>query len=244
MNKIIYTTMSAVFSGLEKHETLVNNLVNVSTNQFNEKHVNFHSIFANNIHNNFITSVVPSTYIKENILYESKDKKSFSISTQNENFWLVVKYNFRKYYINKGIINTENNKLRINNFTLINEDGKEIFIPEGLDIKVSSNGNIYYNDYNGELKKIERLKFIFSPKKNLIEHSNQLFTLKNEVNDFNHLDNNKEFRLILNDSKINNVKVENLVVDMINNIRYCELNMKMIQNIQDNYNFGIKILNI
>ncbi|CAL4043030.1 Flagellar basal-body rod protein FlgF [Buchnera aphidicola (Tetraneura ulmi)] len=252
MNNTINTSILTANKILKKSEILANNLANVSTSGFKSQ---LRTILNSPINDGKITksnsysflSNIPKYDFSNGFIRDTHDPLNLAIKNAG---WFVVKDNKNKeLYTRNGKLEINNlGQLTINQCKVIDKNGKFIYIPINCIPTFSTDGTITITSYNNNKKhkqKIGKIKIININVSKIKKNKNGFFQLEEKINK-NKKDvfiKNKDAKIIQGALEDSNVNLTENLVEMIDNTRQFEMQMKMINLCNENEQKANSILN-
>lgn len=243
MDRVIYTMMNAAISTLERHSITANNLSNVSTPGFRAQIPTAQpiSIKGPTLSTRTLSiTTTPTHNDNPGSIYYSGN--NLDVAIMNEGWLTVQLKNGTEGYTKNGRITiNEEGKLKIKNYPLISSEGSEIEVPPGAALTISNNGVISVlgaGDSPKSIVSVGKLKLVKAKTNEFHLNNNGIFTTyKNKK-----LLEDNSVKLISGAFEESNVHSVDAIINIINNARNFEINMKIINDINENSRLSNQIL--
>ncbi|HET9678852.1 MAG TPA: flagellar hook-basal body complex protein [Buchnera sp. (in: enterobacteria)] len=243
MNNTINNSILAVNRILKKSEILANNLANVSTSGFKSQlrtilnfPINNGKIPRSNSHS--FLSNLPKYDFSNGLIKDTHDPMNLAIKDEG---WFVVKDKKNKeLYTRNGRLEINNSgKITINQYSLMDCDGHSIYIPVNCTPTVSTDGIvtiIRYKKNRAYQQKIGKIKIVHINISKIAKNKNGFFELSEKIkkNEKKFFIKNKKPQLVQGALEDSNVNLTENLVEMIDNTRQFEMQMKMIHLCDEN----------
>ncbi|AFA40906.1 flagellar component of cell-proximal portion of basal-body rod [Wigglesworthia glossinidia endosymbiont of Glossina morsitans morsitans (Yale colony)] len=243
MDRAIYTMMNAAISESERHSITANNLSNASTSGFRAQIPTAKSIPIQGPTLSTRTLSIATTPMHSSApgpIYYSGNNLDVAIMNDG---WLTVqlKNGTEGYTKNGNITINEEGKLKVKNYPLLSSEGSEIEIPPGASLTISNDGVISVlgaGDSPKSIVSIGKLKLVKAKPNEFYLNNNGIFmTYKNKK-----LTEDTSVKLISGAFEESNVQTIDAIIKIINNARNFEINMKIINDINENSRLSNQIL--
>ncbi|MBU3723994.1 MAG: flagellar basal body rod protein FlgF [Burkholderiaceae bacterium] len=234
MDRIAYTAMTGAKHTMGQLATTSNNMANVHTPGFREQVAAFRAVPLEGEQADsraFVVDSTPTAYFNPGAI-ESTDNP-FDVAIATQGFFAVRRADGSEVYTRNGrFFRDENGVLRIGRDVSVMGEGGEITIPRNAEVEISNNGIVWVRE-NGEqrLNQVAQLKLVNPNIRDLVRAEDGFFELpKNQPP----AELDASVRVRQGAYETSNVNAANAMVQMINQTRMFELNMRVIQTAEQN----------
>ncbi|XBC39552.1 MAG: flagellar basal-body rod protein FlgF [Buchnera aphidicola (Chaetogeoica yunlongensis)] len=245
MESLINTIENTCSKIFQNQEIIANNIANASTTGFKSE-LESKIILSHNNKNNLIETKNIYKHYKNNTQgMFKKTNQPLDFAIKNKNSWFVIKLNPKTiaYTKNGHFKINSNRKLMIQNHAVLGTNG-DIVIPNNTEIIISSNGVVSIKKDNETNYPIAKLRFKTFNINNLIHDKNGFYLLNKNSKIEKNKENNANVQLIPGTLEDSNVNLEENLINMIENSRKFDTQMKILSMYNENTQLYNKFLNL
>lgn len=234
IDRIAYTAMTGAKHTMGQLATTSNNMANVHTPGFREQVAAFRAVPLEGEQADsraFVVDSTPTAYFNPGAI-ESTDNP-FDVAIATQGFFAVRRADGSEVYTRNGrFFRDENGVLRIGRDVSVMGEGGEITIPRNAEVEISNNGIVWVRE-NGEqrLNQVAQLKLVNPNIRDLVRAEDGFFELPSNQPP---AELDASVRVRQGAYETSNVNAANAMVQMINQTRMFELNMRVIQTAEQN----------
>jgi flagellar basal-body rod protein FlgF len=245
MDKLIYTAMTGAKHILDQQATTAHNLANATSTGFKAQVDAFRAVPVlgqGAATRAFVVDATVGADFKPGSIQHTG--RELDVAVQGDG-WLVVQRpdGSEGYTRNGSLTVNENGVLQTSNGLTVMGDGGPISIPPDVTVAIAKDGTISSvstNTLPGPATIIGRLKLVNPSESNLVRSEEGLFVTK----DGNPAPADVNVNLVGGALESSNVNVVDAMVNMISLARQFEMQMKMIQNAENNANKAGQLFNM
>lgn len=245
MDRMIYTAMTGAKHLLEQQATTAHNLANATSTGFKAQVDSFRAVPV--IGNTLATRtfVVDATVGADfNPGAIQSTNRDLDVAVQGKGWLVVQRADGSEAYTRNGSLKvSENGLLQTASGLTIMGDGGPISIPPDVTISIGKDGtvsSVSNATLPGPSNAIGRLKLVNPPEENLVRSEDGLFTSKNGTPP----EADANVTVVSGALESSNVNVVDAMVTMISLARQFEMQMKLMQNAENNANKAAQLLNL
>jgi len=247
MDRIIYTAMNGAVRTLEHQAALTNNMANVSTPGFREQLALYRSVPITgdgSLPTRVTTAAsTPGSNMQPGPLQTTGRELDVAVSGDA---WLAVKTPQGEAYTRAGSlrIDADGQLLAANGLPLLDADGAAISLPANATVSIAADGAIsaLTADDKGTPQVVAQIKRVNPDARTLTRGDDGLFRLLDGDGKPQAAPHAPEVRLVAGSVEDSNVNPAQVMVGLIDNARRFEMQMKAIQNADQNAQRANQIL--
>lgn len=242
IDKLVYTAMTGAKHAMGQMTTTTNNLANANTPGFREMVATFRAVpLAGDGAGTraFVVDSTPGASFKPGTIESTGNPLDFAI--QGEGFFAVRRDDGSEAYTRAGRFYTDSTgALKLGQGLTVVGEGGDLSIPAGSQIEVGSDGTLSVRIGNeAAFNQIGKIKLVKPDEASLQRAKDGLFELPNAGAEVDATVRVKQGAI-----ETSNVSASNAMVQMIAQTRMFELNMKMLQNAQENSRAANQLLSM
>ncbi|MBC3916405.1 flagellar basal-body rod protein FlgF [Undibacterium sp. CY18W] len=245
MDRLVYTAMTGAKHILEQQATTSHNLANVSTTGFRAQLDSFRAVpvLGDGLPTRaFVVDSTAGTDFSTGSMQVTG--RELDVAVQGKGWLAVEKPDGSEVYTRHGSLKvSENGILQTQDGLNLVGDGGPITIPPEVSIEIAKDGTVStipMGTKPGAVQVIGRLKLVNPPEENLVRGEDGLFKTK----DGTAVDADPVVTVAGGMLENSNVNVVESMVSMINLARSFELQMKLLQNAENNASKASQILTL
>lgn len=245
MDRLVYTAMTGAKHILEQQATTSNNLANVSTTGFRAQLDSFRAVPVKSEGlqtRAFVVDATVGTDFSTGSLQITG--RELDVAVQGKGWLAVEKPDGSETYTRAGSLKlSENGILQTQNGLNLVGDGGPITIPPDVSIEIAKDGTVSTVPSGSKPNAVQiigRLKLVNPPEENLVRGDDGLFKTK----DGTAIDADPAVTVAGGMLENSNVNVVESMVSMINLARSFEMQMKLLQNAENNAGKATQILTL
>lgn len=245
MDRLVYTAMTGAKHILEQQATTSHNLANVSTTGFRAQLDSFRAVpvLGDGLPTRaFVVDSTAGTDFSTGSMQVTG--RELDVAVQGKGWLAVEKPDGSEAYTRHGSLQvSENGILQTRDGLNLVGDGGPITIPPEVSIEIAKDGTVStipMGTKPGAVQVIGRLKLVNPPEENLVRGEDSLFKTK----DGTAVDADPAVTVAGGMLENSNVNVVESMVSMINLARSFELQMKLLQNAENNASKASQILTL
>jgi len=235
MDRLIYTVMTGAKHALEQQATTSNNLANATTTGFRAQIDQFRAVPVQGAilpTRAFVVDSTTGSDFRAGAIQQTG--RELDVAVQGDGWITVQAADGSEAYTRNGSLKLdENGVLQTHDGLNVMGDGGPLSIPPGRNVAVAKDGTISLVPDGSAAKgltSIGRLKLVNPPTADLVRGDDGLFRLK----DGQAADTDPNVKLVSGALESSNVNVVDAMVNMISLARAFDMNMKLLQNAQNN----------
>jgi flagellar basal-body rod protein FlgF len=245
MDRMIYTAMTGAKHILEQQATTAHNLANATSTGFKSQVDSFRAVPV--ISDGLATRafVVDATVGADfNPGAIQSTNRDLDVAVQGKGWFVAQRADGSEGYTRNGSFKvSENGVLQTSSGLTLMGDGGPISIPPDVAVSIAKDGtvsSVSNNTSPGPSNVIGRLKLVNPPETNLIRGEDGMFNTK----DGNPAEVDANVVVISGALESSNVNVVDAMVSMISLARQFEMQMKLMQNAENNANKASQLLSL
>jgi flagellar basal-body rod protein FlgF len=232
MDRLIYTAMTGATHAMAQQATTANNLANINTTGFRAQLDSFRAVQVQGEGLPTRAFVVDSTVgsdFRPGVIQQTGRELDVALQSKG---WLVVQAadGSEAYTRNGSLQVNEAGLLQTREGLAVMGDGGEISLPPDGQIAIAKDGTVSVRSQGGTMSSVGRIKLVNPPEDQLVRGEDGLFRMQDgssaEV-DINAV-------LVAGALESSNVNPVNEMVNMIAQARLYDMNMKLMQNAEQN----------
>jgi flagellar basal-body rod protein FlgF len=232
MDRLIYTAMTGAKHVMEQQAATANNLANINTTGFRAQLNSFRAVQVQGEGlptRAFVVDATVGSDFRPGVIQQTGRELDVALQSQG---WLVVQAadGSEAFTRNGSLQVNESGQLQTREGLNVMGDGGEISLPPDGEVAIAKDGTISIRSNTGATSSVGRIKLVNPPEDQLVRGEDGLFRLKDggtaEV-DINAV-------LVSGALESSNVNPVNEMVDMIAQARLYDMQMKMLQNAEQN----------
>ncbi|MBC3932852.1 flagellar basal-body rod protein FlgF [Undibacterium curvum] len=245
MDRLVYTAMTGAKHVLEQQATNSHNLANATTNGFRAQLDSFRAVPVQNAEIPTRAFVVDSTVGADFTTGAMQiTGRELDVAVQGKGWLVVERPDGSEAYTRAGSLKlSENGVLQTQNGQNVLGDGGPITIPPDVSIAIAKDGTVSTvpnGNRPNAVQVVGRLKLVNPPEENLVRADDGLFRTK----DGTVPDADPAVGVAGGMLENSNVNVVESMVTMINLARQFEMQMKLLQNAENNETKASQILSL
>jgi len=245
MDRLVYTAMTGAKHILEQQATNSHNLANATTNGFRSQLVSFRAVPVQN------AEIPPRAFVVDSTVGADFTTgamqitgRELDVAVQGKGWLVVERPDGSEAYTRAGSLKlSENGVLQTQNGQNVLGDGGPITIPPDVSIAIAKDGTVSTvptGNRPNAVQVVGRLKLVNPPEDNLVRADDGLFRTK----DGTVPDADPAVGVAGGMLENSNVNVVESMVTMINLARQFEMQMKLLQNAENNETKASQILSL
>lgn len=245
MDRMIYTAMTGAKHILQQQDTVAHNLANATSTGFKSQIDSFRAVpvISQGLDTRaFVVDTTVGSDFKSGVIQTTD--RDLDVAIQGEGWIAIQRENGTEGYTRNGSLKVnENGLLQTANGLTVMGDGGPISIPPDVTISIGKDGtvsSVANGAVPGPSNTLGRLKLVNPEADNLVRGDGGLFNTKDgrpAVADAN-------VTVINGALESSNVNVIESMVDMISLARQFEMQMKLLQNAENNANKASQLLSL
>jgi flagellar basal-body rod protein FlgF len=234
IDRIAYTAMTGAKHAMGQLATTSNNLANVHTPGFRETVAAFRAVPLEGEQADsraFVVDSTPTAIFNPGPIETTDNPNDFAI--KGDGFFAVRRGDGSEVYTRAGrFFRDENGTLKLGRDVTVVGEGGDITIPAGAEMEVSQNGTVWIRE-NGEqsLNQVGTMKLVNPNIRDLVRSEDGFFELPANQPP---AQQDAAVRVVQGAYESSNVNSATAMVQMINQTRMFELNMRVIQTAEQN----------
>lgn len=245
MDRLIYTAMTGAKHILDQQATTSHNLANATSTGFKAQLDSFRAVpvISDGVPTRaFVVDATVGSDFNAGVIQTTG--RALDVAIQGDGWLSVQRADGTEGYTRNGSLKVnENGLLQTANGQAIMGDGGPISIPPDVSISIAKDGTISAvnnGDTPGPTSVLGRLKLVNPDVANMVRASDGLFVMK----DGNQAEVDTNVIAISGALESSNVNVVEEMVNMISLARQFEMQMKLLQNAENNANKASQILSL
>ena len=245
MDRLIYTAMTGAKHILDQQATTSHNLANATSTGFKAQLDSFRAVpvISDGLPTRaFVVDATVGSDFKPGVIQTTG--RELDVAIQGDGWLSVQRADGTEGYTRNGSLKVnENGLLQTSNGQSVMGDGGPISIPPDVSISIAKDGTISSvnnGDNPGPTNVLGRLKLVNPDVSNMVRASDGLFVMK----DGNPAEVDANVIAISGALESSNVNVVEEMVNMISLARQFEMQMKLLQNAENNANKASQLLSL
>ena len=245
MDRMIYTAMTGLKHILEQQATNSHNLANVSSNGFRAQIDSFRAVPVQGDGlptRAFVVDATVGTDFTPGVIQTTN--RELDVAIPDNGWFTVTRPDGTEAYTRNGSLKiSENGLLQTTSGLSVMGDGGPITVPPDVSISIGKDGTISSTSNNtmpGPATILGRLKLVNPPDSTLVRGEDGLFS----ASDGSTIPADASVALVSGALEGSNVNVVDSMVNMINLARQFDIQMKLMQNAENNANKAGQILSL
>ena len=245
MDRMIYTAMTGLKHILEQQATNSHNLANVSSSGFRAQIDSFRAvpIIGEGLPTRaFVVDATVGTDFTPGVIQTTN--RDLDVAIPDKGWFTVARPDGTEAYTRNGSLKiSENGLLQTTSGLSVMGDGGPITVPPNISISIGKDGTISATSNNtmpGPATILGRLKLVNPPDSTLVRGEDGLFS----ASDGSTIPADASVALVSGAVEGSNVNVVDSMVNLINLARQFDIQMKLMQNAENNANKAGQILSL
>ncbi len=245
MDRMIYTAMTGAKHILQQQSTVAHNLANATSTGFKSQIDSFRAVpvISEGLDTRaFVVDATAGADFKPGVIQTTN--RDLDVAIQGKGWIAIQRQNGSEGYTRNGSLKVnENGLLQTSNGLTVMGDGGPISIPPDVTISIGKDGtvsSVANGSVPGPSNTLGRLKLVNPEESEMVRGDDSLFELK----DGSAANADADVVVVNGALESSNVNVVESMVDMISLARQFEMQMKLLQNAENNANKASQLLSL